>query len=200
MAGFPPVDSLIGRQVRDLRIVELLGRGGMGAVYRAEHVLLREPRALKVIHRESLNLPHAVERFQREARIAVRLRHPNLVLVHDFFVEDGVYFLVMEFVVGESLGKLIRSNGPLSTQTACRIGIRCCAGLGHAHELGVVHRDLSPENILLQPGVDGPEPKIIDFGIARAVSAGEGDGGDGEMTLTRVGGFVGKPRQSRRAA
>jgi serine/threonine-protein kinase len=156
MAGSPPFDALIGRQVRDLRIVELLGRGGMGAVYRAEHVLLREPRAVKAIRKESLNLPHAVERFQREARIAVRLRHPNLVLVHDFFVEDGDYFLVMEYVVGESLGKIIRSNGPLRSETAGGIGIRCCAGLAHAHALGVVHRDLSPENILLQPGSDGP--------------------------------------------
>jgi serine/threonine protein kinase len=195
MAGPPPVDSLIGRQVRDLRIVELLGRGGMGAVYRAEHVLLHEPRAVKVIRKESLNLPHAVERFQREARIAVRLRHPNLVLVHDFFVEDGDYYLVMEYVVGESLGKMIRSNGPLGTEAACEIGIRCCAGLAHAHELGVVHRDLSPENILLQPRSEGPEPKIIDFGIARAVFAQtDGEGNEADLTLTRVGGFVGKPR------
>jgi serine/threonine-protein kinase len=195
MAGSPPFDSLIGRQVRDLRIVELLGRGGMGAVYRAEHVLLQEPRAVKVIREENLNLAHAVERFQREARIAVRLRHPNLVLVHDFFVEGGAYFLVMEYVVGESLGKRIRSQGPFPTDAACQIGIRCCAGLAHAHAQGVVHRDLSPENILLQPGSEGPEPKIIDFGIARAISgADEGAGGEGELTLTRVGGFVGKPR------
>jgi serine/threonine-protein kinase len=195
MAGSPPADSLIGRQVRDLRIVELLGRGGMGAVYRAEHVLLREPRAVKVIRQENLNLPHAVERFQREARIAVRLRHPNLVLVHDFFVEDGDYYLVMEYVVGESLGKKIRSDGPLSTEAACEIGIRCCAGLAHAHELGVVHRDLSPENILLQPRSGGPEPKIIDFGIARAVFAqADAEGNEADLTLTRVGGFVGKPR------
>jgi serine/threonine-protein kinase len=193
MAGSPPVDSLIGRQVRDLRIVELLGRGGMGAVYRAEHVLLHEPRAVKVIRKESLNLAHAVERFQREARIAVRLRHPNLVLVHDFFIEHGDYYLVMEYVVGESLGKLIRSSGPLTADVACQIGIRCCAGLAHAHELGVVHRDLSPENILLQPGHDGLEPKIIDFGIARSIFA-QADGDEADLTLTRVGGFVGKPR------
>jgi len=193
MAGSPPVDPLIGRQVRDLRIVELLGRGGMGAVYRAEHVLLHEPRAVKVIRKESLDLAHAVERFQREARIAVRLRHPNLVLVHDFFIEQGDYYLVMEYVVGESLGKLIRSNGPLAADVACQIGIRCCAGLAHAHELGVVHRDLSPENILIQPGHDGLEPKIIDFGIARSVYA-QADGNEADLTLTRVGGFVGKPR------
>ena len=195
MAGSPPVDRLIGRQVRDLRIVELLGRGGMGAVYRAEHLLLHELRAVKVIRKESLNLPHAVERFQREARIAVRLRHPNLVLVHDFFVEDGDYYLVMEYVIGESLGKTIRSNGPFRTEAACRIGIRCCAGLAHAHDLGVVHRDLSPENILLQPGNDGPEPKIIDFGIARAVFAqADPEKNEADLTLTRVGGFLGKPR------
>ena len=93
--------------MRDLQITERIGRGGMGAVYRAEHLLLREPRALKVIRAELFQaVPEAVERFEREARIAVRLRHPNLVLIHDFFVEDGDHFLVMEYVVGRSLGEL----------------------------------------------------------------------------------------------
>jgi tRNA A-37 threonylcarbamoyl transferase component Bud32 len=187
-------DPLIGRQLRDLRIVQLVGRGGMGAVYRAEHLLLHEPRAVKVIRKESIGLPDAALRFQREARIAVRLRHPNLVLVHDFFIEDGDYFLVMEYVQGESLGMRIRRTGPLDAQFACRLGIRCCAGLAHAHEMGIVHRDLSPENILLTPTSLGLEPRIIDFGIARAAFAPQADGDDTAATITREGSFVGKPR------
>ena len=102
-------DPMIGRQVRDLRILERIGRGGMGAVYKAEHVLLREIRALKMIRAERFDsVPQALERFQREARIAVRLRHPNLVFVYDFFIEGGAQFLVMEYVVGESLAARIR--------------------------------------------------------------------------------------------
>ncbi len=191
----PTTDPLIGRQVRDLRILELIGRGGMGAVYRAEHVLLRELRAVKVIRKESFQVPDAIERFSREARIAVRLRHPNLVLVHDFFIEDGDHFLVMEYVAGDSLGKRIRTGGPLDAVTACEIAIRCCAGLAHAHEMGIVHRDLSPENVLLTPTSRGLEPRIIDFGIARAAFAQVDSGGtESDVTLTRIGGFVGKPR------
>src|SRR5215510_3339691 len=179
-------DPLIGRQIRDLRIVQLIGRGGMGAVYRAEHLLLHEPRAVKVIRKETL-LPDAQLRFQREARIAVRLRHPNLVLVHDFFIEEGDYFLVMEYVQGESLGLRIRRTGPLDAQFACRLGIRCCAGLAHAHEMGIIHRDLSPENILLTPTTLGLEPRIIDFGIARAAFAHEAEATDKTVTITREG-------------
>jgi serine/threonine-protein kinase len=189
-------DPLIGRRVRDLQIAERIGRGGMGAVYRAEHQLLREPRAVKVIRAELFNaVPEAVERFEREARIAVRLRHPNLVLVHDFFVEAGDHFLVMEYVVGRSLGELLRERGPFEIEEICRIGAQCCAGLAHAHDLGIVHRDLSPENVMLTGSSDGPTAKIIDFGVARAaLAASDTTRGGADAALTRVGDFIGKPR------
>src|SRR5215472_5172585 len=187
-------DPMIGRQVRDLRILERIGRGGMGAVYKAEHVLLREVRALKMIRAERFeSVPQALERFQREARIAVRLRHPNLVLVYDFFIEGGDQFLVMEYVVGESLAARIREHGALSVDETCSIGLQCCAGLGYAHAMGIVHRDLSPENILLRPGSE-ERVKIIDFGIARAAASEAGTTLADEGTLTRVGDFLGKPR------
>ncbi|MGH8733848.1 MAG: protein kinase domain-containing protein, partial [Burkholderiales bacterium] len=97
-------DPLIGREIHHLRIVERIGQGGMGAVYKAEHTLLREPRAVKVLRAELFgSVPNAVERFEREARIAVKLRHPNLVLLYDFFVEQDHHFLVMEYVMGTSL-------------------------------------------------------------------------------------------------
>ena len=186
---------MIGRRVRDFAISERIGRGGMGSVYRAEHLLLHEPRALKVIRAELFRaVPEAIERFEREARIAVRLRHPNLVLIHDFFVEDGDHFLVMEYVVGESLGELLRRRGALPVDELCRIGAQCCAGLAHAHELGIVHRDLSPENILLTPTASGTQAKIIDFGVARAALAGEQTGRIADARLTHAGDFVGKPR------
>jgi len=190
------IDPMIGRQVRDFRIEALIGRGGMGAVYRAEHLLLREPRALKVMRAELFHaLPKAVERFEREARIAVKLRHPNLVLLYDFFVEDGDRFLVMEYVVGQSLAALLQEQGALSAEQATRIGIQCCAGLAYAHEMGIVHRDLSPENVMLTPSASGPQVKIIDFGVARAAFAtSDQDDADGDSALTRVGQFLGKPR------
>jgi serine/threonine protein kinase len=110
-----------------------------------------------------------VERFEREARIAVKLRHPNLVLLYDFFVEDDHHFLVMEYVVGTSLAAFLREHGALSVEGTCRIGIQCCAGLAHAHEMGIIHRDLSPENLMLASSDSGMSVKIIDFGVrARA--------------------------------
>ena len=188
-------DPMIGRQIRDLRILERIGRGGMGAVYKAEHVLLREIRALKMIRAERFDaLPQALERFQREARIAVRLRHPNLVFVYDFFIEGGAQFLVMEYVVGESLAARIRDCGALSIDETCSIGMQCCAGLAYAHDMGIVHRDLSPENILLRSGLEGSQVKIIDFGIARAGVSESEMALAGEVTLTRGGDFLGKPR------
>jgi serine/threonine-protein kinase len=188
-------DPLIRRRVRDLLIVERIGRGGMGAVYRAQHQLLREPRAVKVIRAELFRaVPDSVERFEREARIAVRLRHPNLVLIHDFFVEDGDRFLVMEYVVGQSLADLLRERGELPPSEVCRLGSQCCAGLAHAHELGIVHRDLSPENVMLTPSADGVAVKIIDFGVARAALDTDVTRLDGDVTLTHAGQFVGKPR------
>ncbi len=188
-------DPLIGRRVRDFLVEERIGRGGMGAVYRAQHLLLGEPRALKVIRAELFrSVPHAVERFEREARIAVKLRHPNLVLLHDFFVEGGDHFLVMEYVVGRSLGELLRERGALTTAEICAIGAQCSAGLAHAHDLGIVHRDLSPENVMLTPTADGPAVKIIDFGVARAALSSENSARIADATLTRAGDFIGKPR------
>ncbi|HTO71422.1 MAG TPA: serine/threonine-protein kinase [Myxococcota bacterium] len=188
-------DPMLGRRVRDFEIRERIGRGGMGAVYKAEHLLLHEPRALKVIRAELFRaVPQALERFEREARIAVRLRHPNLVLIHDFFVESGDHFLVMEYVVGQSLSELLRTRGALPVDELCRIGAQCCAGLAHAHELGIVHRDLSPENVMLTPTASGPAVKIIDFGVARAAFGGEETQRMRDATLTRAGDFVGKPR------
>ena len=190
------LDPMIGRQVRDFRVLERIGRGGMGSVYKAEHLLLREPRALKVMRAELFHaLPRAVERFEREARIAVKLRHPNLVLLYDFFVEDGDHFLVMEYVVGKSLSQLMQEHGAFSDEDTCRIGIQCCAGLAYAHEMGIVHRDLSPENVMITPTPSGPQVKIIDFGVARAAFAtSDRNGADEDATLTRVGQFIGKPR------
>jgi serine/threonine-protein kinase len=189
------LDPLIGRQIRDLRIVERIGQGGMGAVYKAEHVLLGELRALKVMRTELFgSVPNAVERFEREARIAVKLRHPNLVLLYDFFVEDDHHFLVMEYVTGTSLAAFLREHGALSVEGTCRIGVQCCAGLAHAHEMGIVHRDLSPENLMLASSESGLSVKIIDFGVARAAFGPRGQIlRTPDRTLTGANEFIGKP-------
>jgi serine/threonine-protein kinase len=188
-------DPLVGRQIRDLRIVARIGQGGMGAVYKAEHVLLNEPRALKVMRTELFDsVPNAVERFEREARIAVKLRHPNLVLIYDFFVEADHHFLVMEYVTGTSLAAFLRQHGALSVEGTCRIGIQCCAGLAHAHEMGIIHRDLSPENLMLASSESGLSVKIIDFGVARAGFSTRGSGAKtADSTLTGANEFIGKP-------
>ncbi|MGH7338258.1 MAG: serine/threonine-protein kinase, partial [Myxococcota bacterium] len=188
-------DPLIGREIRHLRIVERIGQGGMGAVYKAEHALLHEPRALKVLRTELFgSVPNAVERFEREARIAVKLRHPNLVLLYDFFVEEDHHFLVMEYVMGTSLAAFLREHGALSVEGTCRIGIQCCAGLSHAHEMGIIHRDLSPENVMLASSESGMSVKIIDFGVARAAFGPRGQTlVRAERTLTGANEFIGKP-------
>lgn len=188
-------DPLIGRQIHHLQIVERIGQGGMGAVYKAEHVLLNELRALKVLRTELFgSVPNAVERFEREARIAVKLRHPNLVLLYDFFVEEDHHFLVMEYVMGTSLAAFLREHGALSVEGTCRIGIQCCAGLAHAHEMGIIHRDLSPENVMLASSESGMSVKIIDFGVARAAFGPRGQTlVRAERTLTGANEFIGKP-------
>src|SRR5262249_7234880 len=114
---------------------------------------------------------------------------------YDFFVEDDHHFLVMEYVVGTSLSTFLRERGVLSVEGTCRIGIQCCAGLAHAHQMGIVHRDLSPENVMLAASATGVSVKIIDFGVARAAFGGRGQSWmQADRTLTGSGEFIGKPR------
>jgi WD40 repeat protein len=145
------------------RVARLLGAGGMGAVYEAEHRVMRRLVALKVIKRAYTASAAALERFRREVRAAARLSHPNIVTTYDAEDAGETHFLVMEYVEGTDLGRLVKERGPLPVDRACEYARQTALGLQHAFEQGMVHRDLKPHNLMLTP--DG-RVKILDFGLA----------------------------------
>ncbi len=164
-----------------------LASGGMGAVFRARHVHLRKEVAVKVLRPELSAAPDLVERFRREAEIASALEHDNLVRVTDFGrSEDGLLFLVMDLLTGESLFEVLHRERVLSPPRAVALLWQVCAGLEAAHQHGVVHRDLKPENVFLARTGSGREVvKLLDFGIAKFARAGDGS--------TQAGIVVGTP-------
>jgi len=155
------------------RIVRLLGRGGMGTVYLAEHILLGRKRALKFISSELSQDPKFLKRFRHEAQAAIELQHPNVVEVVDLDqAEDGSPYIAMEYVEGPDLRHIL-ANGALPVERALAISRGVALGLGAAHAKGIVHRDVKPENILLTGGNGTPEtPKLLDFGIAAMKESG----------------------------
>jgi hypothetical protein len=153
------------------RIVAMLGRGGMGEVYRADDLTLGQPVALKFLPRAILDNPNALERFRNEVRIARRVSHPNVCRVYDLTEIDGNFFLSMEYIDGEDLGALLRRIGRLPADKALEIARKLCAGLSAAHEKGVLHRDLKPGNVML----DGRGQVLLtDFGLAGLANQIEG--------------------------
>jgi serine/threonine protein kinase/tetratricopeptide (TPR) repeat protein len=167
------------------QLLEPLGSGGMGAVYKARHRLMERTVALKVINPNLVCRPEAVERFEREVRAAARLSHPNIVTAFDAEQAGGAHFLVMEFVEGTSLGRLVENQRPLPVARACLYVRQAALGLEHAFEHGMVHRDIKPDNLLLTPK---GRVKILDFGLARFLSESEPTG-----KLTQVGMLMGTP-------
>jgi serine/threonine protein kinase len=163
-------------------ILDVLGEGGMGRVYKARHRALDRLTALKIIRPDRLAGPHAVVRFAQEARSAANLKHPNLVTVYDAGEIDGVPFAALEYVAGSDLQRLVAESGPLPVGKACDYVRQASLGLQHAHEAGLIHRDIKPGNLMLAPGGG---VKILDFGLARFAHAG------GDMTVT--GQVVGTP-------
>jgi serine/threonine protein kinase len=167
----------------ELEILEPLGRGGMGVVYKARQIKLDRLVALKLIRPESAEDPAFFERFGREARAMARLNHPNIVTIHDFGEAGGLCYLVMELVAGIDLRKRIK-NGPLDPKAALLVALQACDALDYAHKLGVIHRDIKPENILLDPlrGV-----RLADFGLAKLLLPGS------EASLTATQHVLGTP-------
>jgi serine/threonine protein kinase len=149
------------------RIVRFLGAGGMGAVYEAEHRVMHKPVALKVIKRAYTARADALERFRYEMRAAARLSHPNIVTTHDAEDTGETHFLVMEYVEGPDLGRLVQDGGSLPVDRASEYVRQAALGLQYAFEQGMVHRDLKPHNLMLTP--DG-RVKILDFGLVRFAS------------------------------
>jgi serine/threonine protein kinase len=162
--ALPPIEDL-RRLFPQLEIVELIGRGGMGAVYKARQPSLDRFVALKILPAGAAESPGFAERFTREARALARLTHARIVAVHDFGEAGGLHYLVMEFVDGLNL-RQVQQSGRLSPQQALTIVPQVCEALQFAHDRGIVHRDIKPENILLAR--DG-QIKITDFGIAKMV-------------------------------
>ena len=174
------------------RIEALIGQGGMGAVYRAEHVLMRKPVAVKVLHGEMSTMPEIVARFEREAVAAGRIQHPNVITATDFgrVDESGAFYLVLEYVEGQSLGALIKREGTLPEDRALCIARQIADALTAAHQKGIVHRDLKPENVMLVESEGRETVKVLDFGIAKVELGGAGSG---ETALTKLGTIFGTP-------
>jgi serine/threonine protein kinase/tetratricopeptide (TPR) repeat protein len=203
-----PADRVIGRLIADrYRVVALVGSGGMGEVYRAEHIGLKRPTALKFMRPALGQDADALARFRREAEQASRISHPNVAAIYDFGdAGDGHVFLAMEFIEGESLADRIARQGRLAPTEAAHVILGAAAGLAAAHRRGILHRDLKPANIMLaaEHGSDAHDDphavgtvKLVDFGIARSImgdiKAPDASAADAAPALTRTGMVLGTP-------
>ena len=179
VAARPTAETLVGRKVSHYRVLELIGGGGMGMVYKAEDLKLGRRVALKFLPEELSADSAALRLLEREARTASSLNHPNICTIYDIEELDGQPFIAMELLEGETLHqRLPRDDDPLSLSAALEIAIGACDGLEAAHERGIVHRDIKPANLFLtRAGV----VKILDFGVAKLLS-GDGDDADGAST------------------
>ncbi|MGE3803655.1 MAG: SUMF1/EgtB/PvdO family nonheme iron enzyme [Gemmataceae bacterium] len=171
-------------------ILDRLGEGGMGQVFKARHVRLDRIVALKVIRKERLSKPEAIRRFQREAKAAGRLSHPNIVAVHDSGEINGTHFLAMELVDGIDMARLVKKSGPLPVQHACHYMRQAALGLQHAHERGLTHRDIKPHNLLV---TSEGKVKVLDMGLARLESLSGSDEESKDSGLTKDGSVIGTP-------
>jgi serine/threonine protein kinase len=149
------------------QLLERLGSGGMSDVFRARDLMLERSVAIKVLHEQYSNDSAFQQRFRQEARAAANLSHPNIVTVHDFGLDHGQLFIVMEHIPGKDLKTILRQRGRYSVEEAIPLMVQACAGIGYAHRAGLVHCDIKPHNMIVTP--DG-RLKVTDFGIARALS------------------------------
>ena len=173
-------DPHLGRVVAGYRIEERIGRGGMGLVYRAEHINLRRRAAIKIIAPELAEDSDFRERFNREARIAAALQHPNIVTVYDAGEEEGLLYLAMQYIQGSDLSTVLRGQGRLRPYRALDVCRQVAAALDAAHAQGLIHRDVKPANVL----IEGRTAFLTDFGLTKRI--------EGSQTqLTKAGDVVG---------
>jgi TolB-like protein len=186
----PEAAARVGRTIGNYKIVRLLGSGGMGVVYLAEHKELGRKAVIKFVHGRLSDRDELATRFFLEAKAAASIRHPGIVDVFDYGRDDqGSPYIVMEFLDGESLRARLRREHPLPTDLGVALAQQIASALGAAHEAGVIHRDLKPENIFVvrdRESPSGVRAKVLDFGLAKPIARGE-------QALTRTGTFVGTP-------
>ncbi len=186
-----PADPLIGVTVGGkYHVHQLLGRGGMGDVYKATHLTLDRPVVLKLLKKHFQSDQSLVQRFHREARAASRLNHPNSITIIDFGqTEDGTLFMAMEYLAGRTLEQVIAEEHPLAEYRVVHIGAQILAALSEAHALGIIHRDLKPANVMIESRLDVSDfTKVLDFGIAKLNEPGTPGTG-----TTQVGMVCGTP-------
>jgi serine/threonine protein kinase/WD40 repeat protein len=182
-------------------LLDRLGEGAMGMVYKARHQHMQRVVALKVIRREKLANPESVKRFYQEVQLAAQLSHPNIVLAYDAGPAGNTHYMAMEYVDGVDLARLVKENGPLPLPQACDYVRQAALGLQHAHEKGLVHRDIKPHNLLVSRAADktditasagtaaasrGDVVKVLDMGLARLQ-------GGGDTGMTKIGAVIGTP-------
>ena len=170
-------------------ILEKIREGGMGAIYKVRHRLLDEIRVVKLMRPQLVDDAELRARFLREARVAIKLRHPNIAHLYDFTTdEDGTALIVMEFIPGKTLEEILKATGPPPLGLTLEIAHQSLRALGYLHTKGFIHRDISPDNLMLTEDPDGnPQIKMIDLGIAKIL-------GGAEAHLTQTGAFLGKVR------
>jgi eukaryotic-like serine/threonine-protein kinase len=189
-----PQDPFIGRDILNgqFQILQKIGSGGMGAVYKAVQPQMNRMVGVKILHPKLANRKDLVSRFRREARAMSQLTHPNTVKVFLYGeLEDGSLYIIMEFLEGKNLNQTVRSDGPFPVERALPILIQACGALHEAHTAGIIHRDLKPENIfLVQSAPFHDYPKVLDFGLAKV---GERQMRPGSVILTQEGMVFGTP-------
>ncbi|WP_456447659.1 serine/threonine-protein kinase [Thiolapillus sp.] len=162
----------IGTKINRLTLVELIGKGGMGEVYRAVHDVLERDFAVKILKKEIHKDPSAVKRFEREARAASRLAHPNIVYLSDFgMLSSGELYIVMEYLKGFSLRQILRKHARLPVNRACTYLAQAAEALDFAHRMGVIHRDLKSENVMIVDQGGREVVKLLDFGLAKLLTS-----------------------------
>jgi eukaryotic-like serine/threonine-protein kinase len=170
---------MIGKVIGNYKIVEKIGEGGMGAVYRGLDTMLEREVAIKMLKPELASQPEVLERFRTEAVTLAKLNHPNIATLYSFLRDGEDYFMVMEFVRGQTLDELIRRFGAMMVERAVPLFCQALDGIDHAHRMGIIHRDIKPANMML---TDSGSIKVMDFGIARVL---------GSARMTRQGNVVG---------
>src|SRR6202158_362505 len=171
------------------QILDRLGVGGMGEIFKVRHIHLNELRVIKIMRPNVAADDQGLQRFLQEARTSTTIKQKNLAMLYDFAqLDDGSYYMVWEFIDGTNIQKWIGQNGPMPSRLTVEISVQALSGLDHLHSMGLIHRDISPENIMLSQDHHGKLlVKVIDFGIAKQLA--EGESGQG---LTQTGMFLGK--------